>query len=336
MTPTFDTPFTRLVGTDLPILQAPMGALVGPRLAAAVSEAGGLGMLNLTWHEDDEVVETIRELRALTARPFAVNLLLPWTTEGRVRLVLDQGVRVISTFWGDPAPFVGPVHQAGALCMHTVGSADEARRVVEDGVDVVVAQGWEAGGHVWGSVASLVLIPAVVDAVAPTPVVAAGGIADGRGLAAALVLGASAGWLGTRFLLTPEAFVHPTYQAALIGAAETSTIHAALYDIGWPDAPHRTLRNSTSAAWEAAGSPTRDRPGEGDPITHWDDGTPIVRYQSASPVAGMPGDVEPLPMWAGQSVGLVHEVEPAAMVVARIASEAADALERASRQVQVG
>jgi nitronate monooxygenase len=334
MPATFKTALTRLLGIEVPILQAPMGALVGPRLAAAVSNAGGLGMLNLTWHEDDQVVATIDEMRALTDRPFAANLLMPWATEDRVRQLVALDVKLISTFWGDPAPFVAPVHEAGGILIHTVGSADEARRVVADGVDVVVAQGWEAGGHVWGSVASLVLVPAVVDAVHPTPVIAAGGIADGRGLAAVLALGASGAWLGTRFLLTPEALAHPDYAAALLRATETSTIHATLYDLTWRDAPHRTLRNSTSAAWEAAGRPVRGRPGEGDLITHWDDGTPIVRYQSASPLAGMTGNIEQLPMWAGQSVGLVREIMPAGDVVRAIVAEAAAALSSASSHVR--
>ena len=140
--------------------------------------------------------------------------------------------------------------------MHTVGSAEEARRAVASGVDVIVAQGWEAGGHVWGNVATLPLVPAVVDAVAPVPVIAAGGIGDARGVAAVLALGAQAAWLGTRFLLAEEMPIHEDYRRRLIAAAETDAQrYPNLYEVGWPDSPHRALRNSTAKAWEAAGRP---------------------------------------------------------------------------------
>ncbi len=136
-----------------------------------------------------------------------------------------------------------------------MGSAEEARRGVAAGVDVIVAQGWEAGGHVWSMVSTLPLVPAVVDAVAPVPVIAAGGIGDARGVAAVLALGAQAAWLGTRFLLAEEMPVHEEYRRRLIAAAETDAQwYPDLYDVGWPASPHRALRNSTARAWEAAGA----------------------------------------------------------------------------------
>ena len=329
MAVSFDNAFTRLVGVPLPIVQAPIGGMARPPLAAAVSNAGALGMLSLTWSEPDEIESIVRDMQRETERPFGVNLILAWPQADRVRQLLDLGVRIVSFFWGDPAPLVPVVHDAGGLVMQTVASAEEARRVVDAGVDIVVAQGWEAGGHVLGSVATLPLIPAVADAVGDVPVVAAGGIADGRGLAAVLALGASAGWLGTRFVMAAETRSHPTYRAALRAASETSTLYSGLFDGGWPDAPHRTLRNSTIDAWEAAGRPAADRPGEGDTVATLGD-EPIHRYDSTSPYDSLVGDVEALPMWAGQSVGLIREVEPAAEIVRRIATEAADALARAS------
>src|SRR5262249_45343395 len=157
-----------------------------------------------------------------------------------------------------------------------------ARRAVECGVDVVVAQGWEAGGQVRGTVATLPLIPAVVDAVAPVPVVAAGGIADGRGLAAVLALRASGAWIGTRFLAGHEAAIHPRYREHLLQANENDTTYLQnLFDVRWPDAPHRTLRSKTVDAWEAAGRPPSGRrPGEGEVIATSRSVGPIVRYQS--------------------------------------------------------
>ena len=329
----FDTAFTRLAGIALPIVQAPIGGLARPALASAVSNAGALGMLSLTWSDSEAVEQAITETMSLTDRPFGVNLILEWPQEARLRQVLGLGVSVVSLFWGDPAPYVPIVHEAGGIVLHSVGSADEARRAVDAGVDVVVAQGWEAGGHVRGSVAALPLVPAVIDAVAPTPVIAAGGIGDGRGLAAVLALGASAGWLGSRFVLAAETHAHPIYRERMLAADETSTVHSLAFDGAWPDAPHRTLRNSTIDAWEAAGRPATDRPGEGDTIAVVDD-EPILRYSSTSPHDGIVGDAEPLSLWAGQSVGLIHEVRPAAEIVATIAAEAAEALGLASGLVR--
>ncbi len=207
---------------------------------------------------------------------------------------------------------------------HTVSTAKEARHAVECGVDVVVAQGWEAGGHVRGTVATMPLIPAVVDAVGSVPVMAAGGIADGRGFAAALALGACGAWIGTRFLASNEVAIHPHYRERLLAATEDDTVYLEeLFDIGWPRAPHRVLRNSTVAAWESAGRPTTGtRPGEGEVVATSKSRGPIVRYRSYTPGADAEGDIDALSLWAGQSVALIHKVQPAAEIVREIVSEA--------------
>jgi NAD(P)H-dependent flavin oxidoreductase YrpB (nitropropane dioxygenase family) len=204
--------------------------------------------------------------------------------------------------------------------LHTVGSAEEARRAVDRGVDVIVAQGWEAGGHVRSQVATLPLVPAVVDAVAPVPVIAAGGIGDARGVAAVFALGAQAAWLGTRFLLAEEMPTHPDYRRRLMDAAESDAQwYANLYEVGWPDAPHRVLRNSTTEAWENAGEPPPgSRPGEGDIIAHFGSGEAILRYEPGAPMIGTTGEIEALSMFAGQSVGLVKQLQPAADIVAEL------------------
>jgi NAD(P)H-dependent flavin oxidoreductase YrpB (nitropropane dioxygenase family) len=333
----FDTAFCRLVGVPLPIVQAPIGGLATPEVAAAASEAGALGMLAMTWKEPAEIASILGRMSALTDRPYGVNLILRTEQEERLRRCLDAGARIFSFFWGDPAPLVSIAHDADALVMHTVGSAAEARRVVDAGVDIVVAQGWEAGGHVWGEVATLPLVPAVVDAVSPTPVVAAGGIGDGRGLAAVLALGASAGWLGTRFALSTEAAAHPRYRELMVAAKETSTVHSTLFDIGWADAPHRTLRNSTVDAWEAAGRPaTGRRPGEGEVIATDGSGGDLVRYGSTSPRAELEGDIEALSLWAGQSVGLVDDIRPVGEIVRSIAEEAVSVLAATGSMIRDG
>ncbi len=254
--------------------------------------------------------------------PFGGNLILASDQHRRLDEALEAGLRIVSLFWGDPAGYVEQVHDANGVVLHTVGSAEEARRAVASGVDVVVAQGWEAGGHVWSQVATLPLVPAVVDAVAPVPVIAAGGIGDARGVAAVLALGAQAAWLGTRFLLAQEMPIHEEYRRRLMDAAETDAQwYANLYEVGWPDAPHRALRNSTAEAWEAAGRPPPgSRPGEGDVIAHFASGEAIVRYEPAAPMVGTTGDIEALSLWAGQSVALARQPQPAAEIVAELVS----------------
>jgi NAD(P)H-dependent flavin oxidoreductase YrpB (nitropropane dioxygenase family) len=315
---------------ELPIIQAPMGGVVGPALASAVSNAGGLGMLS-PWRADiDTVRQQIRETRALTSRPFGVNLNLEFPQEERLAACLDEGVRIVSFFWRDPSSLVPRAKAGGAIVMHTVGSASDAKHAVDCGVDILVAQGWEAGGHVRGTVATMPLIPAVVDAVAPAPVVAAGGIADGRGLAAALALGAGGAWIGTRFLVSHEATVHPRYRERLLWASENDTVLLEnLFDVCWPNAPHRTLRNQTVEAWEAAGRPAPGkRPGEAEVIARSQSSGPIVRYQSCSPGPDIEGDIDALPLWAGQSVGLVSKRQSAWDIVREIADEARFVLRR--------
>jgi nitronate monooxygenase len=311
------TPVCELLGIEQPIVQAPMWA--APQLAAAVSNAGGLGMLALTW--STPAGDVVRETAALTQRPFGGNLILNSDQHRRVDEALAAGLRIVSLMWGDPAGYVEQIHDGDGIVLHTVGSAEEARRAADSGVDVVVAQGWEAGGHVWSQVATLPLVPAVVDAVAPLPVIAAGGIGDARGVAAVLALGAQAAWLGTRFLLAQELPLHEEYRRRVMDATETDAQwYANLYEVGWPDAPHRAIRNSTAEMWEAAGRPPlARRPGEG-VIAHFPSGEPILRYSTAGPMAGTTGEVEALSLWAGQSVALAREVQPAAEIVAELVS----------------
>jgi nitronate monooxygenase len=322
------TPFCDFIGIEAPVVLAPMGGAVTPRLAAAVSNAGGLGMLPLTWASPDDVVRVMQETRGLTNRPFGVNLGLAWDQRERLATALEAGAAIVSFFWGDAGELIDEAHDSGAIVFVTVGTSEEGRAAVASGADVVVAQGWEAGGHVWGNVSTLALVPRVVDAVSPVPVVAAGGIADGRGLAAVLALGAMGAWVGTRFLAASEAEIHPDYRRRLLAAGEADTFYGTLFDQGWPDAPHRVLRNSTVEAWERAGRPAPgERPGERDEPASRLDGSPVNRYASATPVATTIGDVEALSLWAGQGVGLVTREEPAAAIIESLVTEAAEAVQ---------
>jgi nitronate monooxygenase len=301
------TPFCDLVGCDLPIVQAPIGSATTVELVVAVCEAGGLGMLAGSWLEPDELRAAIAAVRTETARPFGVNLVLHWDQRERVEACLEGGVPLLSFCWGDPAPHVAACHAAGALVLHTVASAAEARHAVRVGVDCIVAQGVEAGGHVWGEVSTLPLVPAVVDAVSPVPVVAAGGIADGRGLAAVLALGAAGAWLGTRFVASAEARAHASWQRRIIGASECSTSLTTLFDRGWEEAPARVLRTPVLEGWESAGRPAGER------------------YRDDPP---LPGDPSPelRANYAGESAGVVREIAPAGELVRRIVQEAESAI----------
>jgi nitronate monooxygenase len=312
------TPVCELLGIDHPIVEAPLSA--DPHLPAAVSNAGGLGSLGLSW--SDDAGEVVRATAALTDRPIGGNFVLNADQHRRVDQALSAGLRIVSFIFGDPQSYVDSVHDAGGLVMHTVGSAEEARRAVGCGADIIVAQGWEAGGHVWGGVATLPLVPAVVDAVAPVPVIAAGGIGDARGVAAVLALGAQAAWLGTRFLLADEMPIHEEYRRRLIAANETDAEwYPDLYDVGWPDAPHRALHNSTAEMWEAAGRPPLGRrPDDGEVIAHFASGDPILRYSPAPPMVGTTGEIEALSLWAGQSVALARQSQTAAEIVAELVS----------------
>src|SRR5918994_2103452 len=270
------TPLCRRLDLTAPVVQAPVGSATTPELAAAVSNAGGLGMLALTWTPPGSVRESIRATRALTDRPFGVNLVLEWEQHERVQICAEESVAAVSTFWGDPRPYVDRIHVGGGLHLHTVGSAEEARRAVQSGVEV---------------------------------------------------LGADAAWVGTRFLLAQEANVHDEWRARIRDATETGTVFATVFDGGWPDSPHRALRNSTVAAWERAGRPVAPgRPGEGDVVARAPNGTDLYRYGAETPMRGTTGDVEALAHYAGQSAGIVEDVRPAATIVDELVRGAAEAL----------
>jgi nitronate monooxygenase len=315
---TAHTPVCELLGIEHPIVQAPVSA--DPRLPAAVSNAGALGSVALWWADD--AGEVLRETTTLTDRPVAGNFVLTSDQHRRLDQALSAGLRIVSFLLGDPSSYVDSIHDAGGLVLHTVGSAEEARRAAGCGADIVVAQGWEAGGHVRGCVATLPLVPAVVDAVAPVPVIAAGGIGDARGVAAVLALGAQAAWLGTRFLLADEMPIHEEYRRRLIAASETDAEwYPNLYEVGWPDSPHRAIHNSTAERWEQAGRPAPgDRPGEGEVIAHSPAGEAIVRYSPEPPLVGTTGEIEALSLWAGQSVALARQTQPAAEIVTELVS----------------
>jgi nitronate monooxygenase/enoyl-[acyl-carrier protein] reductase II len=330
------TAFTDLIGIRWPIVQAATGGVARAELAGAVSRAGGLGTIALGGMPAEVLTAEVRRARSLTDAPLAVNFLLPMLDRQALDAVLAERVEVVTLFWGDPRPHVASIHAAGAKVGVQVGSADEAAAAADAGADFVIAQGVEAGGHVRGTTSTLVLVPLVADRVHPLPVVAAGGIGDARGVVAVLAAGADAAALGTRFLLSPEAYVHPRYRAALRAAGAEDTVLTTLFDVEWPDAAHRVLRTETVLAWEDAGRPpVGARPGEGEHVSTIRVGAvsaPVARYSIVPPLRDAEGDVDALCFYAGQSCGLARDVEPAGALVERLATEAAHLIrERLSR-----
>jgi NAD(P)H-dependent flavin oxidoreductase YrpB (nitropropane dioxygenase family) len=322
------TAFTELLGIEWPIVQAGMGGVARAPLATAVSEAGGLGTIAHPGVPAPALCAEIRQARRLTTRPLAVNFLLPLFDPEAFAAALAERIDAVIFFWGDIRPHVAAAQAAGVKVGVQVGSVDEAAAAADAGVDFVIAQGVEAGGHVRGTASTLVLVPLVADRVRPLPVAAAGGIGDARGIVAVLAAGADAAVLGSRFMLTPEASVHPRYREALAGAGPEDTVLTTLFDVEWPDAPHRVLRTATIRAWEAAGRPpTGRRPGEGEQVATMRMGevaAPILRYSITPPMADTDGDVDALCFYAGQSCGLARTVEPAGALVRRLAQEAAE------------
>ena len=313
------TGITKLLGIDHPIISAPMGPdMTGPELVAAVSNAGAFGILQAQFAPPSGLREQIRKTRDRTDKPFGVNFLLHFPVEDQVATALEEKITALSFFWGDPSPYVRRAHDAGVLVIHQVGSEEDARRSAEAGVDMIIAQGFEAGGHVAGVISTLALVPQVVDAVSPTPVAAAGGIVDARGVAAVLALGAQAAVLGTRFLASTESRAHPKYKQRLLEAVGEDTVRTILFGHGWPHAPVRTIRTAFVEEWlgkEEQGQQSRpDEPVVGH-TTIAGQHMPVLRFMGMPPNSDSKGDIELRNLLAGQAVGQIHDIKPAREIV---------------------
>ena len=308
------------LGIEHPILNAPMGGGDAPgALAAAVSEAGGLGLIGgTTVGGPSWLIEQIQRARELTDKPFGVGVISHFPGAAELMAVaLEEGVRVIAHSFADPSPFVPAAHDAGALVLSQVRTLADARVAANAGVDVITAQGTEAGGHT-GRVSTLPFVPAVVDAVAPIPVVAAGGIADGRGIAAALMLGAEAVWLGTRFIATRESGVSDAYRARVIGAGADDTVLTDVFDVAagrpWPEGVSgRAIANDFSRRWH----------GRDEALAAW-----AESHRADYVALGAEHEIDQHAVWAGEAAGLVTRVEPAGAVVTRLVAEATAVLEQ--------
>jgi nitronate monooxygenase len=316
------TRFTELFGVRHPIALAPMGGSAGGALAAAVSRGGGLGMLGAASGQREWLDRELPIVASGTGEPWGVGF-LTWAIDVEaVRRVLEYGTRAVMLSFGDPSPFAGLVRAAGATLMVQVTDLEEARRAVDVGADVIVAQGTEAGGHgARRGRSTLPFVPVVVDLVAPTPVLAAGGIADGRGVAAALALGAAGALIGTRFQATAEALVDPAITKAIVAGHGQDTERSRVLDIArgssWPaQYTARTLGHPYLDRWRG-----NEAELAADPEARQDYHDDVAR-----------GVIPPLPPWAGEAVDLVTDVPSAADLVATLATQAQEALDRAGRR----
>jgi enoyl-[acyl-carrier protein] reductase II len=316
------TRLTEMLRIEHPVMLAGMGGVSYAPLVAAVSEAGGFGCLGASTMGPDRMVQEMEEVRSLTERPFGVDLLtaMPGGLEEQVDLVVAHGAAVFVAGLGVPASVVARCHDAGLLVVNMCGKVDHARRAVDAGCDLVVAQGTEAGGHT-GQVATMPLVPQIVDAVgASVPVVAAGGIFDGRGLAAALALGADGVWVGTRFIATPEARAVAGYKEALVAGREDGTVVSRAYS----GKTMRVVRNDYTAFFEE--HPDELQPFPAQLGRSMGDGAFHLGLDGA--VEGVDPARECYP--AGQGMGGIEGLVPAGELVRRFVVEAEAALRSAS------
>src|ERR1700719_1597906 len=293
------TPVCGLLGIDVPIFQAGLPSYTTPQLVAAVSNAGGLGIIGGLGRTPDELRSEIRQVRELTSRPFGVNHVLCQLDPAAFQVTLAQRVPVLSLAWGRSEDLTYQAHEAGMKVIHMVSTPEEAGLAASDGADVVVAQGTEGGGHV-GMMSTLPLVPLVIDVVAGVPVLAAGGIADGRGLAAVLMLGAQGALIGTRFLATPEARGRGQSKDVILNALGSQTVASKFYDdvLGrvWPGAIVRSIQHPLLDEWG-------HRPQD------WEEAADQLRPSLEAAIAA--GEF----VLAGESTGLIHDIVPAGELV---------------------
>ncbi|XP_052193401.1 uncharacterized protein LOC127801909 isoform X2 [Diospyros lotus] len=312
-----------ILGFEYGIVQAPLGPdISGPELVAAVANAGGLGLLRAPdWEAPDYLRDLIRRTKKLTGKPFGIGVVLAFPHEENIKAILDEKVAVMQLYWGEcTKELVLEARQAGVK----VGSVKEAKKAIEVGVDAIIVQGREAGGHIIGQEALISLVPRVVDLVGDKdiPVIAAGGIVDARGYVAALALGAQGVSLGTRFLATNESYAHKTYKRKLVEIERTE--YTDIFGRArWPGAPHRVLvtpffRDSKTLPGHENET---NQPVIGRTTIHAVEKV-IRRFAGTVPNASTTGDLESMVMFAGEGVGLIKEVVAAGEVVKRLVEEA--------------
>ncbi len=325
------TPLCGLLDCRYPILQAGMGGVARSGLVAAVAEAGGYGFLGMVREPPALIEQEIAAVRQATDRPFGVNLIPaatePALLEAQLDLCFERRVHSLCFFWSVDARAVEKAKAAGCLVLYQVGSLADALAAEAAGADIVIAQGFEAGGHVRGSLSSLVLLPQVARALR-IPVVGSGGFADGEGLAAALALGAVGIHCGTAFLATQESFAHDHHKQRLLAAGSEDTVYTDAFAINWP--PASPVRVLASALTDRLGSDLLGHDPEtiAREVVADEAGRAIYRYSTDSPLRNMTGDLEQLALFAGQVAGSIDRLATAGERIEEIVAGAEAALAR--------
>ena len=309
--------------SKIPIWCAPTGSIAGPELCAAVASAGGVGAMGITWTEPQVAQQWVREVKTNAPEGvFQVNFALAFPPNS-LETVLDAGVPLVTFSWGDAKPYIPQVHASGARVGMQITSVAGAKYAQDIGVDFLICQGIEAGGHVQSTTPLFDLLTRLGEAGIALPCVAAGGISTREGVQKALTYpntNICGVMMGTRFVATAESRAHLVYKQALLHAhSAADTALTICFDVGWPHAAHRVLRNSTLERWEATGSaPSPTRPGEGETIAHNAQGVPLLRYEDTAPRVGMTGDLEAMCLYAGCGVGDIKDIPTASEVIQRL------------------
>ena len=312
----------KLLHIEFPIIQAPVGGIATPELAAAVSNSGGLGGIALSWSDDNDAETKINKVQSLTSKPFYVNFVLNFEPKA-LKKALEMGVKVIQFSWGMPnKEQVDLVKSFNATIGIQVTDKHSALKAISLGAEYLVCQGVEAGGHVQASKSLETALKEVVEVANQLPVVASGGISTGKNIHHYVQLGASGVVMGSRFVVSLESGAHPFYKETLVKANSDDTVLTACMNKGWENSTSRIIRNSTFSMWEADGCALiGNRPGEFDQLGTSPTGKSIERYSISVPTIGFTGEVEAMAMYVGTSVQHINEVKSASDIIKDIWAE---------------
>lgn len=325
------TRLTEEYKVEYPFVSAGMAFFGASELAIAVCRAGGIGALGVAILSPEKMRVMIREVKQATDRPFHVNFITFMVREEHIQVCIEEKVPIVSFHWGPPpVKFIDQLKQANIKVWQQVGSVEDARKAADSGVDCIIAQGSEAGGHNYGTLPTMILVPEIVRAVKPVMVLAAGGITIGQQVAAALCLGADGVWVGTRLAASKEAYAHPDYKKRLVQAKGTDTRLDSTFG---PEMPHfnpmRLLENAHTREFQGkeqlVPASTENEPLIGK-LTYWGKEYPLRKFTNFLPVPDTDADLEWMPLLAGQGVGLIDKIQPAEEIVTTMMKEAASTL----------
>jgi enoyl-[acyl-carrier protein] reductase II len=325
-TKTLQTKLTKDYGFSVPIVSAGMAFVANAELAIAVSKTGALGQMSGSGFPVDYLKSQIQKIKTeLKGKPFGVNFIPRFIQIDHIEVCIAEKVPVVVFFWDDvPDQYIKRLKDNKIKVWIQIGSLAEAKAAVASGADALIVQGYEAGGHNRSTASIFSLLPNIKKAFSQIPLIVAGGIADGQGLAAALTLGADAVSVGTRFLATPESNAHAEYKKRVVAAEVHDTVHHNIFGFDFPDATVRGIRNKIVAEYEGKDFPPpyAGKKPEDFPVIGQSAMGPIRRFSGVLPTPETTGDFEQMSLLAGESVGLIKEIKPVADIVSQMVKEA--------------